>query len=89
MTLQQIDNFSISQVSSGNLLSALTLLNARLRQFFAVDRSPFFQIQLPKHSQASARDGFNLICCIEIEESVINHALQHQLQDKQRHKLTT
>lgn len=37
-----------------------TLLNARLKQFFAEGRSPFFQMQLPKHNQASARDGFNL-----------------------------
>lgn len=43
----------------------MTLLNARVKQFFAADRSPFFQMQLPKHSQASARDGFNLTCAAE------------------------
>jgi hypothetical protein len=42
------------------LKSQLTLLSARLKQFFAEGKSPFFQMQFPKHSQASASDGFNL-----------------------------
>jgi hypothetical protein len=46
--------------NSRNSISVITLLNARVKQFFAEDRSPFFQMQLPKHSHASARDGFNL-----------------------------
>lgn len=46
--------------NQGNLLSVGTLFNAKVKQFFAEDRSPFFQMQLPKHSQASAREGFNL-----------------------------
>lgn len=37
-----------------------TLFRAREKQFFAEARSPFFQMQFPRHSQASARDGFNL-----------------------------
>lgn len=38
----------------------ITLLRARLKQFFAEVKSPFFQMQLPKQSQASPRDGFSL-----------------------------
>lgn len=30
-----------------------------MKQFLAAGRSPFFQMQLPRHSQASARDGFS------------------------------
>jgi hypothetical protein len=47
------------------LISVITLLNARVKQFFAEDRSPFFQMQLPKHNQASVRDGFNLTWSME------------------------
>jgi len=36
-----------------------TLLSANEKQFFAADRSPFFQMQLPKHNHASTRDGFS------------------------------
>ena len=38
----------------------MTLLKASIKQFLAADKSPFFQIQLPKLNHASPRDGFNL-----------------------------
>lgn len=47
----------------GHLVSTsrlkFTLLSANEKQFFAAARSPFFQMQLPKHSHASTRDGFS------------------------------
>jgi hypothetical protein len=36
-----------------------TLLSANEKQFFAAARSPFFQMQLPKHNHASTRDGLS------------------------------
>ena len=60
MQLTQIESVYKMKRNQGNVQSFGTLLNAKVKQFFAEDRSPFFQMQLPKHSQASAREGFNL-----------------------------
>lgn len=51
-----------------------TLLSASVKQFFAEGRSPFFQMQLPKHSQASARDGLNFTwnCKREFQKTILS-----------------
>ena len=69
-----------------NPISAITLLNARVKQFFAEDRSPFFQMQLPKHSQASASDGFNLTW--NMEQPSLKKNSTGALQDMALLKLT-
>lgn len=71
--------------------SALTLLKARLRQFLTADRSPFFQMLLPKHSQASARDGFSLTWCmkIEVQSKIIPLNINCKIDTLSSWKLTT
>ena len=69
-----------------NPISTITLLNARVKQFFAEDRSPFFQMQLPKHSQASASAGFNLTW--NMEQPSLKKNSTRALQDMALLKLT-
>lgn len=40
----------------------MTFFRAEVKQNFAISRSPFFQLQLPKQNQASTREGFSLTC---------------------------
>lgn len=40
----------------------ITSFRAWVKQFFATGRSPFFQMHLPKESQATTKEGFKITC---------------------------